>query len=84
MSRLDSECEAGLYDEMVRQNLGADKHSQTAVNFRKQLEWRYCVPFKEYMTKYAPAKMALWNTLNPDVRQLHAIFEDYLRSAKGR
>lgn len=84
MSRLDSECEAGLYEEMVRQDLGTDKHSRIAVNFRQQLEWRYCVPFKEYMTKHAPAKMALWNTLNPDVRRLHAIFEDYLRSINGR
>ncbi len=84
MSRLDSECEAGLYDEMVRQNLGTDKHSRIAVNFRQQLEWRYCVPFKEYMTKHAPARMALWNTLNPDILQLHAIFEDYLRSIKER
>ncbi len=84
MSWLDSECEAGLYEEMVRQNLGMDKRSRVAVGFRQQLEWRYCVPFKEYMTKHAPAKMALWNTLNPDVPQLHAIFEDYLRSIKGR
>ncbi len=84
MSRLDSECEAGLYEEMVRQNLGMDKRSQVAVNFRQALEWRHCVPFKEYMTKHAPAKMALWNTLNPDVPQLHGIFEDYLRSIKER
>lgn len=84
MSMLDSECEASLYEEMVRQHLGMDKHSEVAINFRQLLEWRWCVPFKEYMAKHARAKMALWNTMNPDVPRLHAIFEDYLRSIKER
>jgi hypothetical protein len=84
MSKRDSECEASLYQEMVQQNLGIDKHSQVMVSFRRALEWRWCAPFKQYMTKHTPAKMALWNTLDPDVPRLLAIFEIYLRSAGTR
>jgi hypothetical protein len=79
MSELDSECEASLYEELVRQNLGIDKHSEVTVGFRQALEWRWCAPFKQYMTKHTPAKMALWKTLNLDVPRLLAIFEAYLR-----
>lgn len=80
MSKNDKECDASLYEEMVRQNLGMDKRSRVSVSFRQVLEWRWCVPFRQYMTKHSPAKMALWKKMNPDVRQLHAIFEQYLRS----
>jgi hypothetical protein len=81
MSELDSECQAYLYQEIAQQDLGMDKHSRLMVRFRRALEGRWCLPFKQYMRKYAPEKMALWETLNPDVPRLLAIFEDYQRSA---
>lgn len=80
MSELDSECQAYLYQEMVHQDLGMDKHSRVMVEFRQGLEWRWCIPFKQYMRQHTPDKMALWETLNPDVPQLLTIFEDYLQS----
>ena len=84
MSLRDRECEASLYEEMARQHLGLDKHSELAVSFRRALEWRWCVPFKEYLTRQAPEKMALWNAIDPDVPELQAAFEDYLRATGGR
>ena len=84
MSLRDRECEAGLYEEMARQHLGLDKHTELAVGFRRALEWRWCVPFKEYLTKHAPETMALWNALDPDVPRLQAAFEDYLRASGVR
>lgn len=84
MSLRDRECEASLYEEMARQHLGLDKHTEVAVAFRRALEWRWCVPFKEYLTKHAPEDMALWNALDPDVRRLQAAFEDYLRASGAR
>ena len=84
MSLRDRECEASLYEEMARQHLGLDKHSEVAVTFRRAMEWRWCAPFKEYLTQHAPETMALWNALDPDVRRLHAAFEDYLRASGVR
>jgi hypothetical protein len=84
MSELDRECEARLYQEIAHQDLGMDKHSRVMVAFRQELEWRWCIPFKLYMRKHTLAKMALWKTLNPDVPQLLAIFEDYLPSTGTR
>ena len=84
MSKLDSECEASLYEDLMRQELGTDKHSDITVRFRQSLEWRLCVPFKQYMTKHAPEKMALWETLNLDVPRLLSVFEDYMRATGTR
>jgi hypothetical protein len=80
MNEIDSECQAYLYQEGVHQDLGLDKHSRVMTGFRQGLEWRWCIPFKQYMRQHTPDKMALWETLNPDVPQLLTIFEDYLQS----
>lgn len=84
MNEFDKECEARLYQEIAHQDLGMDKHSRVMVGFRQELEWRWCIPFKLYMRTHTPAKMVLWQTLNPDVPQLLVIFEDYLRSTRTR
>lgn len=84
MDELDSECEAYLYQENVHQDLGIDKHSRVMIGFRRALEWHWCIPFKQYMRTYAPEKMALWETLNPDVPQLLALFQVYLQSTGAR
>jgi hypothetical protein len=74
---LDTECEASLVEEGVRQQLGIDKTSALSVRFRQGLEWKYCVPFKQYIAANEPAEMALWNSLNPDVPALLAVFSRY-------
>ncbi|MFP6741829.1 MAG: hypothetical protein VCD33_09430 [Alphaproteobacteria bacterium] len=70
MRSLDTECEAYLIEEDVRQRLGIDKRSEMSVRFRQNLEWKFCVSFKQYMAKYEPDALAVWETLNPSVPTL--------------
>lgn len=78
MRELDQECEAWLYEEIVFQDVGAEKHTQDMVDFRRVLEKHYCSDFKRYMTKQNPSQVRLWDVLNPDVPRLLEIFQDYL------
>jgi tetratricopeptide (TPR) repeat protein len=84
MNKTDSECEARLYQEIVHQDLGIDKHTRIMVNLRRDLEFRWCAPFKKYMYQNRKDDMKLWKTLNPDIPQLLAIFEEYLLTISGR
>jgi hypothetical protein len=79
---LDTECEASLVEEGVRQQLGIDKTSALSVRFRQGLEWKYCVPFKQYMAATEPSEMVLWNNLNPDVPALLAVYSRYAASIR--
>ena len=78
MGPRDRECEANLYTEMAFQDLGEDKRSRFMTGFRQSLEWLWCKDFKDYMAAYAPDSTSLWKTLNPDVPELIAIFEQYV------
>lgn len=80
MRPIDLECEAYLYEELANQNLGLDKHSGEMVRFRKGLETHWCADFKRYMRAKRKREVKLWDTLNPNVPKLLAIFEDYLRA----
>lgn len=75
---LDAECEAHLYQESASQDLGLDKRGREMVSFRQALEEHWCADFKIYLRAHQPKKMALWDTLNPDVPKLLAAFETYL------
>lgn len=75
---LDAECEAYLYEEAANQDLGLDKRGREMVSFRQALEDHWCTDFKIYMRAHQPKKMALWDTLNPEVPKLLAAFEKYL------
>lgn len=74
---LDLECEASLYQEQAYQDLGVPKKARSVVLFRRQMEYRYCADFRSYMQTRAPRELALWDTLNPDVSALLAMFGDY-------
>lgn len=84
MDVLDAECEAYLVDEDVRQRLGIDKRSDLSVRVRQGFEWKYCAPFKQYMTKFEPDTMALWQSLNPNIPALLGVFERYIAEAPTR
>lgn len=75
---IDAECEASLYEEIANQDLRLDKHSRKMVAFRKALEYHWCADFKTYMATYRPGESKLWDTLNPNMPKLLAIFENYL------
>jgi hypothetical protein len=75
---IDLECEAYLYEENAYQKLGFDKHSREMIKFRKTLERKWCLPFRDYLKKYTPGKVALWERLNPDVVGLLEAFLGYL------
>lgn len=72
---VDLECEAYLYEEQAYQDLGLDKGSGEMIRFRQALEDNWCKPFRTYLKRNVPAKMALWERLNPAVPQ---ILETYL------
>lgn len=74
---LDLECEASLYQELAYQDLGVAKRSRAVVLFRRQMENRYCADFRAYMRERAPARMALWDALDPDVAALLGLFAGY-------
>jgi tetratricopeptide (TPR) repeat protein len=82
MDRTDSECEARLYQEIVHQDLGIDKQTEIMVGLRQDLERRWCAPFIKYMSRNKRGEMKLWDTLNPDVPRLLALFEEYLTATK--
>jgi tetratricopeptide (TPR) repeat protein len=73
----DAECEAGLHEEAAFQDLGLDKNARTLVAFRKQLEFRNCSGFKEFLTANRPQALKLWQARNPDVAGLLAAFRAY-------
>jgi tetratricopeptide (TPR) repeat protein len=78
MQETDRECEARLYQEIVHQDLGIDKHNRIMVSLRQDLESRWCAPFRKYMNQKHKADMKLWQSLNPDIPRLLSIFEKYL------
>ena len=84
MRSLDKECEAYLIEEDVRQRLGIDKQSGMLVRFRQDLEWKFCVSFKQYMAKYEPDALAVWETLNPNVPVLLGVFQRYIAQAPSQ
>jgi|GEM_PF-1588793 len=78
MNEQDARCEAGLYREKAHQDFGFNKRAALHVKFRQALEWQWCSNFKRYMKARVPERMALWQTLNPDVPALLAVFADYV------
>jgi hypothetical protein len=82
-SHVDLEREAWLHEEQAYQDLGFDKTSRRMIKFRQELEGvgftdGYCSDFKRYIRDRAPARMKLWNSLNPDVPGLLELFETYV------
>lgn len=77
--QLDLECEASLFEEQAYQDFDLPKKSRSIVLFRRRMENRYCADFREHMRRHAPDQMALWDTLNPDVRKLLGHFRRYSR-----
>ena len=84
MAERDLECEANLYMEKAFQDLGVDKRSQLIISFRQGLEWIWCWSFKRYMAAHKPHLAGLWKKLNPDVPELIAVFDEYLRKKSAR
>jgi len=74
---LDLECEASLYQEQAYQDFQVAKKARTVVMFRRQMEYHYCADFRAYMAKRTPGSAALWDSINPDVATLLAMFADY-------
>ncbi len=78
--QLDLECEASLFEEQAYQDFDVPKKSRSIVLFRRRMENRYCADFRDHMRRQTPSQMALWDTLNPDIRQLLAHFRRYSRA----
>ena len=83
MRNVDLECESYLYEELAYQKLGVDKWSREMIEFRQELEGvgfvdGWCSDFKRYMRKTAASSVRLWESLNPDVPGLLAVFHDYV------
>jgi len=86
---VDLECEAWLFEEKAYQDFRFDKSSKEMIQFRKELEGAglvggYCSDFKRYLRKHAPARLGLWESINPDVPKLLAAFGDYLRDLRDK
>lgn len=75
--RLDLECEASLHQERALQAFGVDKRTEQSVVHRRVLQLQSCVPFIRWMERNAPDEMDLWDTLDPDVPGLLALFDAY-------
>ena len=80
LSEADRECEARLYHEQSHQDFAVDKHSSWMTGFRRELEFKYCAGFKRWMKAERSGKMAMWETLNPDLPGLLKLFEGYARA----
>ncbi len=78
--QLDLECEASLFEEQAYQDFDVPKKSRSIVLFRRRMENRYCADFRHHMRRQSPSQMALWDALNPDVRQLLTHFRRYSRA----
>jgi TPR repeat protein len=78
MRNVDAECEAWLLQEYANQRLGFDKKQRKMVDFRKQLELKWCKPFKAYVRNHHPAALKAWNQLNPQVHEVLKVFPAYL------
>jgi TPR repeat protein len=83
MRNVDRECGSWLYEELAYQKLGFDKSSRDMIDFRQELEGvgfvdGYCSEFKRYMRKNAASSVRLWESLNPDVPGLLAVFQGYV------
>ena len=74
---LDLECEASLFQEQAYQDFGVAKKLRTVVLFRRQMEYRYCADFRDYMRDRMPGKLAIWDALNPNVPGLLGMFRSY-------
>ena len=87
MRNVELDCEAWLYAELAYQDFRCDKSSREMIEFRQQLEGvgftpGNCTEFKRHMRKNNPDRMKLWESLNPNVPRLLAVFEDYLRDLR--
>ncbi len=78
MNGLNIECEASLYEMQAFQDLGVDLYTEYMVRFRRELEDRHCDNFKRFMRKRQGWLMPLWDESLLDVRQILAIFDEYL------
>jgi len=74
---LDLECEASLFQEQAYQDFGVAKKLRTVVLFRRQMEYHYCADFRDYMRDRTPAKLAIWDALNPNIPGLLDMFRSY-------
>lgn len=78
MRSIDAECEAWLLEEYANQRFGFNKQKRKMINFRKQLELKWCKPFKNYIRKNKPQILKAWDQLNPRVFTVLTAFPDYL------
>lgn len=78
MRSIDAECEAWLLEEYANQRLEFNKKKRKIINFRKQLELKWCKPFKNYLRKNRPQSLKAWDRLNPQVFTVLAAFPGYL------
>jgi|GEM_PF-716832 len=82
--KLDTECEAWLYEELAYQDFKMNKLSKEMVQFRQELERIHCSDFKTYMRKVTPQHQALWDVLNPDVPRLLGYFKTYQKKQRTK
>jgi hypothetical protein len=84
MREIDRECEARLYQERAIQDLHVNKGASLVVQFRRSLETEYCADFKHFQATRQPVTLKLWDTRNPNVPRLLAVFRDYLAARQAR
>ena len=77
-TKLNIECEASLYEYQAFRDLGVDLHTGYMVRFRQELENHHCDDFKRFMRKRKAWLMPLWDESPLDVKQILALFEEYL------
>lgn len=82
MRDLDRECQAQLYQEQALQNLRVGKSKPFIVQFRQNLENRYCSDFKLFQAQHERRALKLWDARNPDVPRLLASFRSYLATTR--
>ena len=78
MNGLNIECEASLYEMQAFQDFGVDLYTDYMVNFRLELEDHHCDDFERFMRTRMGSLMPLWDESLLDVKQILAIFDEYL------
>ncbi|MBF0582676.1 MAG: hypothetical protein HQL80_00430 [Magnetococcales bacterium] len=73
----DLECEAFLHQERVSQELGLWKNGEVMVKVRRQMEEKWCLPFRHYMIKNDKNSMKLWDVREMNIPELLKIFNKY-------
>ncbi len=79
----DLECEASLHEESAYQDLGVEKSSRVMVEFRQNMENRFCADFRAYMKRATPEQTKLWDMVNLDVKTLLKHFRAYQKAPKA-